>query len=217
MKTGLFRAIRKRLSLVHDNEAGAFREKLGLLVEQKDKLSDDDIKAKVDELKSLCLDLPESEDKAQLERFLDDFTQVKEQDAKVAKAAADKVSELFEKLDSEALSDVPAEKTEDADCEEKAEGEKVADGDKMEIKETKDEEKNPSLEEIFEYVKKRLSEETSDSEETVNEVSTEEVSDEETKEEEGEEAPSIPVTMATNDNAMKGGLADLFNSIKGRR
>lgn len=100
--TGLFRAARKRL-MTTDNDMGMFRDKLMELVASKDKLSDEEVAAKVDELKGFTADLPGDEDKAKLDRFLDDFKAVKEQDEATAKEAAGMVADLFEKLDTAAM------------------------------------------------------------------------------------------------------------------
>ena len=77
--TGLFRLARKRVQTT-DNDMGMFREKLEGLVAKKDSLSDEDVSAKVEELKAMAVDLPDGDDKSKLERFLDDFKGVKGQD-----------------------------------------------------------------------------------------------------------------------------------------
>ena len=195
MKTGLFRAIKKRLSLVHDNDMGAFRAKLDAIVEQKDNLKDEEIAAKVDELKTLLADLPESDDKAKLERFMDDFALVKGQDAKVAKEAAGEIADLYEKLDTEAMKDVPAEEPAEEETEEVKETETVeteagdedgAEEATEEVKETVEETEAPegtkdadadnaeyTLEEIYQFIKKRLAEDAeaeNADEETIDET-----------------------------------------------
>ena len=108
--TGLFRFARKRTQTT-DNDMGMFREKLNELVEQKDSLPDEEIVKRVDELKVMASDLPDDDEKSKLDRFLEDFKAVKEQDEAAAKEAASMVSDLFEKLDTEAMKDVPAVET----------------------------------------------------------------------------------------------------------
>ena len=214
--TGLFRSARKKLSLTHDNDMGAFREKLNALVEQKDALGDEEINSKVEELKSIIEDLPENEDKAKLARFLEDFKSVKEQDANVAKEAAGQVADLFEKLDKDAMEDVPGnvgnETTDEDDEIENDEvketvKETVAPNADDEVEETEDDEKAPTLEEIYEYIKMRMEEDAQSA--TEDEDATEEDADCVT-----DHAPKISVKI-TKDNAVKGGLLDLFNSVKG--
>ena len=104
--TGLFRYARKRTQTT-DNDMGMFRTKLTELVEKKDSLPDEEVVKIVDELKGMTSDLPDADDKAKLDRFLEDFKSVKEQDEATAKEAASMVSDLFEKLDTEAMKDVP--------------------------------------------------------------------------------------------------------------
>lgn len=253
MKTGLFRAIKKRLSLVRDNDMGAFRDKLNVIVEQKDSLSDEEIAAKVDELKTLLADLPESEDKAKLDRFLDDFALVKGQDAKVATEAAGEIADLYEKLDTEAMKDVPAaEPAEEETTEEVEETEAVkeagdADGAEEEAteeaKETVEETEAPegtedtdadnaeyTLEEIYQFIKKRMAEdaeadagegEKETTDETVGEwvKQTMNDGDEEVEEEKEAEvvtdgAPFIPVTMNKAIAGKTSAIEEMFNKIK---
>ena len=98
----LFRKARKSL-MTTDNDMGQFRAKLDELIAGKDGLSDEEVVAKVDELKGFAADLPDSEDKAELDRYLEDFKSIKGLDEAVAKKAAEMVADLFEKLDTEAM------------------------------------------------------------------------------------------------------------------
>lgn len=252
--TGLFRAARKRLVLTHDNDMGMFREKLGELIEQKDSLSDEDIATKVEELKGFIADLPDGDDKSKLDRFLEDFKSVKEQDLNVAKEAGNSVADLFEKLDKEAMQDVPeavggeeevVEETTETPAEEGADGDVVAEEvaeetvapDTAEVVEEETEEDvtdadpDPeyTLEEIYQFIKKRMAEDA-ESDEVVEEEVTEEDSSEDEigdadPESLGEDidnlkkncttdnAPVIPVTMNRNARS-NGGLAEMFAAIK---
>ena len=70
--TGLFRAARKRV-MTTDNDMGMFRDKLNKLVEEKDTLQDDEVVKRVDELKEMTIDLPDDEEKAKLDRFLEEI------------------------------------------------------------------------------------------------------------------------------------------------
>ena len=194
--TGLFRMARKR-SQTKDNDLGMFREKIVDLVEKKDSLSDEDIAKKVEELKGLIVDLPDGDDKAKLERFLEDFKAVKEQDSATAKEAASMIADLFEKLDTEAMKDVPATEQVVEETTEKP----VADEDEKkpaeeEKKSVSDEEEKTlsdyTFEELYQLLKKRMAEDEE----------CEEVTD---------CAPRVAVTM--NDNTAKGSLADLLNNF----
>ena len=225
--TGLFRAARKRV-MTTDNDMGMFRDKLTELVEKKDAFSDEEVVKRIEELKEMTVDLPDEEDKAKLERFLEDFKSVKEQDEATAKEAAAMVADLFEKLDTAAMKDVPEVETETVEEteEESTDGEeKVEEVEKTEINKDGEEEsaeeivektESPdsganaeyTLEEIWQFVKKRMAEDACAGD------SAEEVEEEKEKEEEvvTDHAPHISVTM--NGTPAKGSLAEMFNKIK---
>jgi hypothetical protein len=251
--TGLFRKARKSL-MTKDTDMGAFRDTLNELVSKKDTLSDDEIAEKVESLKSMTADLPDDESKEKLSRFLEDFKSVKEQDAEVAQKAADDVASMFESLDTKAMQDTPdapgaeevvtdpepaAEETETTEeTEETEESEDSA----PETEETEDDDESKSnaeytLEEIYQFIKKRMAEDADGGSEEVEETT-------ETEETEGEpedgaaepeslgsymaknmkddvdhlkgvkdNAPQIPVTFGKS-NA-RGTLASMFEQIKG--
>ena len=232
--TGLFRFARKRTQTT-DNDMGMFREKLNELVEKKAELPDEEVVKRVDELKEMTIDLPDEEGKAKLDRFLEDFKSVKEQDDATAKEAASMVADLFEKLDTEAMKDVPEteETTETAETAveetlppeqtDTAEtvGEQVKENVQEDIDhltETKDDDPNAnySLEEIYQFCKKRRAEEEAEATDGCAKDGAEEVEKEKEDEEEvvTDNAPRIPVTMNGTPAAPKGGLADMFNKIK---
>ena len=229
--TGLFRAARKR-TLTTDNDMGQFRTKLMELVEQKGSLSDEDVVKRVDELKEMTIDLPDEEEKAKLDRFLEDFKSVKEQDDATAKEAAGMVADLFEKLDTEAMKDVPdvggketetveeKTETEEAPLTESAAPEEATEKAKETVEETvapegdkeaKDADPNSdyTLEEIYQFIKKRMAEDCGTGD------GAEEIKKEEEKEEEvtKDNAPFIPVTM-NNGTPAEGSLADMFRKLK---
>lgn len=228
--TGLFRTARKRL-MTTDNDMGMFRDKLNELVEQKDTLSDEEIVAKVDELKGFTSDLPGDDDKAKLDRFLEDFKAVKEQDAAAAKEAAGMVADLFEKLDTAAMKDVPtveepaeeageeateevsevAEETEAPAEDEAAEEETAAEEKAVEEAEDADPADNAeyTLEEIYQFIKKRMAEDAACEDEAPE---AEEEVEEEKEEVVTDHAPFIPVTV--NKKAAAGSLGSMFADIK---
>lgn len=231
--TGLFRAARKRTQTT-DNDMGQFRTKLMELVEQKGSLSDEDVVKRVDELKEMTIDLPDADEKAKLDRFLEDFKSVKEQDDATAKEAAGMVADLFEKLDTEAMKDVPdvggeetteevkETETEEEPLTESAAPEEATEEAKETVEETvapEGEEKEAedadpnsdyTLEEIYQFIKKRMAEDcgTGDGAEEV-----EKKEDEEKEEVVTDNAPRIPVTM-NNGTATEGSLADMFRKLK---
>ena len=224
--TGLFRAARKR-TLTTDNDMGMFREKLTELVEKKAELPDEEVAKRVDELKEMTVDLPESEDKSKLDLYLEDIKSIKEQDDATAKEAASMVSDLFEKLDTEAMKEVNggAETTEEATEEVAAEAEAplveseaapeateeateaveetVAPEEEEGNAEDADPNADYSLEEIYQFIKKRMAEDAC-AEDSAEEDEEEEVV--------ADHAPRIPVTM-NGTPAAKGSLADMFNTL----
>lgn len=241
--TGLFRAARKRL-LTTDNDMGMFRDKLNELVTAKDTLNDDEIVAKVEELKGFTKDLPGDDDKAKLDRFLEDFKSVKEQDPAAAKEAASMVADLFEKLDTAAMQDVPSVEAEASAAEEPAaeetatetlvEGSAPEDGaeetESSDVKteeiveeteapakedDTTDADPNAeySLEEIYQFIKKRMAEDAANCTDSAAEEEMENMKEEpEPDGIVGDSAPSIPVTF-NNKNA-NGSLGAMFAKIK---
>lgn len=240
--TGLFRAARKRLQTT-DSDMGMFREKLDALVAAKDTLADEEISAKVQELVELTNDLPESEDKAKLLRFIEDFNSVKEQDAAVAQEAAKAVADLFEKLDTEAMKDSPDMVTEpaaDPAAEEGAdEGDPAGDpaaeettageetdgacreiGGQDEVQDDDEESAVYTLEDVYQYCKKRQKEDAeaeAAAKEPGDEAEPEESIAEETAEEEVDEvtqdhAPGF--ALPEKKPAAAGTLAGLFADMK---
>lgn len=213
--TGLFRLARKRVQTT-DTDMGAFRDKITELVEKKDSLSDDEINGKVEELKAMSADLPESDDKGKLDRFLEDFKSVKEQDGATANEAAKMVADLFEKLDTEAMKDVPetaVKETETPPAEQKdgaaQEPEtqtKDADGEETTAPDEGKDNAQYTLEEIYQFIKKRLAEDS-------GEKTEEKKKEEEETETVTDHAPHIPVTM--NGGApSEGSIGAMFARIK---
>ena len=257
--TGLFRTMRKKLSLTQDTDMGAFRDKIKALVEEKDTLDEGAVTERVTELLAMTEDLPDGEDKEKLKRYLEDFKSIKDQDADVAMEASKAVADLFEKLDKDAMeTDLGAEPApEEEKVEEEAEVEVAApeDGEpapeeevkaEEEIKEeetgdaatevketvydptkgryeTKDEDPDPeySLEEIYQFIKKRMAEDAEAPEEEVEEKEEETVEEETEAEDEcGTKDHGMPgITLGGGKAATKanGGLDDLMKIIKGER
>lgn len=213
--TGLFRLARKRVQTT-DTDMGAFRDKITELVEKKDSLSDDEINGKVEELKAMSADLPESDDKGKLDRFLEDFKSVKEQDGATANEAAKMVADLFEKLDTEAMKDVPetaAKETEtppaeqkDGAAQEPGTQTKDADGEETAAPDEGKDNAQYTLEEIYQFIKKRLAEDS-------GEKTEEKEKEKEETETVTDHAPHIPVTM--NGGAPSdGSIGAMFARIK---
>lgn len=236
--TGLFRAARRRLQ-TRDADLGEFRVKIEDLIKSKDTYSDEEIAEKVEELKTMTNDLPDSDDKSQLVRFLEDFKEVKSQDEATANEAGKVVADMFEKLDTEAMKDYPetTETTEEVEevVEETKDPESTTDSnEEVEEVEGKEEEEivedDPNgeytMEELYQFFKKRLYEDeeiidfikermstTEDGVDmkgrclTVGEAAKEYLSK--------DHAPQIKVNLKQNAN--NEGIAGLFAQMKGGR
>lgn len=236
--TGLFRAARRRLQ-TRDTDLGEFRVKIEDLIKSKDTYSDEEIAEKVEELKTMTNDLPDSDDKSQLVRFLEDFKEVKGQDEATAKEAGKAVADMFEKLDTEAMKDYPdtTETTEEVEevVEETEDPESTTDSnEEVEEVEEKEEEKeivedDPNgeytMEELYQFFKKRLYEDEEIIDfikERMNTTEDGEV-DEESMTLGGyakecmtsDNAPQIKVNLKQNAN--NEGIAGLFAQMKGGR
>lgn len=242
--TGLFRTMRKKLSLTQDTDMGAFRDKIKALVEEKDTLDEGAVAERVTELLAMTEDLPDGEEKEKLKRYLEDFKSIKDQDADVAMEASKAVADLFEKLDKDAMEGdlgiEPAEEKVEEEVEVKAEepapeggeieteeeikaedtGEEVKEEEKLE-EEIKDADPDPeySLEEIYQFIKKRMAEDAEAPEEEVEEKETVE-EESEAEDECGVKDHGMPgITLGGGKAAPKanGGLDDLMKFIKGER
>jgi hypothetical protein len=113
--SNLWRNVRKIRSGVQD-EQKQFRTVCEEIANKKDVMKDEEIKGKVEELKTMSTDLPESDEKNILSRYLEDYGIIKEKDEESAKLAAGKISDLYEKLDSESQGENSmSKKTKDAD------------------------------------------------------------------------------------------------------
>jgi hypothetical protein len=106
--SGLWRTAKKIVSGVMDADLGKFREGVDAIVKGRNTLSDEEMTAKIDELKSMTSDLPDSEEKEKLIRFIEDFRIVKEKDDATAAEAGKMIADLFEKLDTSAMEQTPA-------------------------------------------------------------------------------------------------------------
>lgn len=228
--TGLFRTMRKKLSLTQDTDMGAFRDKITALVEQKDSLDDGAVAEKVAELVSMTEDLPDGEDKEKLKRYLEDFKAVKSQEGEVAAEAAKAVADLFEKLDKEAMEGdlgIPAgeepapepapegeEVVEEEEIKAEDTGEEIKEEEKAE-EEIKDADPDPvyTMEELYQFIKKRLAEDAeAEAEEKEKVEETEEIEDACGTKDHGMPGITLGGTSAP---AAKGGLNELYKTMKG--
>lgn len=226
--TGLFRVARKRLQTVDGVEN--FRESLTALVDAADSLSDEDINAKVDELKVSIDDLPDDTEKEELARYLEDFRTIKEQDPDTAHEAVDMVAGLYEKLDANANADAPAPAPEEEPAAEEVateeeatptdEGEEVAavvEEEKKDAENVADGHSEEDLEEIYQYIKRRFDEDAAAATDGGEEVAEKVEEDEEKEITDGcvkDSGQRVAVTLGGSSNAS---VDNLFTMLKNRR
>jgi hypothetical protein len=241
--TGLFRAARRRLQ-TRDTDLGEFRVKIEDLIKSKDTYSDEEIAEKVEELKTMTNDLPDSDDKSQLVRFLEDFKEVKSQDEATAKEAGKAVADMFEKLDTEAMKDYPdtTETTEEVEevVEETEDPESTTDSNEKVVEEEEEEivEDDPNgeytMEELYQFFKKRLYEDEeiidfikermNTTEDGCNDDDGCQSLGEYAKENVKEDIENVtqtndhaPIVVKLGNNANKNSLAGMFAEMKGGR
>lgn len=104
--SGLWRFLKRKASGAEDTDLGAARRILMEIAEKKDAMSDEEIAAKVEEVQGMATDLPDSEQKGKLVRFLEDFKQSKQMDSASVSEAAEMIATLFEELDTSAMAEV---------------------------------------------------------------------------------------------------------------
>ena len=101
--TALWHNAKKIATGVKDSDEGKFRSTANEIAEKKDSLSDEEVKSKIGELQSMTKDLPESDNKNLVSKYLEDLGVIKKRTPEEAKAAVGKISDMFEKLDTEAM------------------------------------------------------------------------------------------------------------------
>lgn len=195
--TGLFRSARKRLMT---KDEGSFRDVILDLVEKKDEYTDEGIASKVDGLLGMVSDLPSGEEKDKLERFITDFKLVKEQDAETAKKAAEMVSDLYESLDKDSSVDIGA-------AQEPADADPV-DAEPASEPVTQKDSSGIDLEEVYQFIKKRMAEEAAATDGACEEPAKEE---KETVVADG--GPKVAIVLGNAE--ARGSLAEMFKKAKG--
>ena len=105
--SGLIRAIKKRLHGVFDgNDTNSFEGVIDELTTSLQNIDDEGIKAKTASLIGFCDDLPDSEEKEKLLRYIADIPLLKEEESDVANEALNCIKETYHALDSDVNSDV---------------------------------------------------------------------------------------------------------------
>lgn len=99
-------AIKKFMRMVEDSDLGAFRDNIEYLMTNRAMVSDKDMKNAIEDFMSMTKDLPDTNEKAQLIRHLQDLPRLKDLDDESAKQAGAVIADLYEKLDADAMGDV---------------------------------------------------------------------------------------------------------------
>jgi hypothetical protein len=105
--SGLIRAIKKRLHGVFDgNESLSFEGVVDEIATTIQNIDDEGLKAKTASLVGFCDDLPDSEEKEKLLRYIADIPLLKEEDEEVVNETLKCIKDSYNALDSDANSDV---------------------------------------------------------------------------------------------------------------
>lgn len=236
--SGLIRSIKKRLKGVFDEAPKGFEETVDEIAGGISAMEEEEVKAKTASLIDACSDLPDSEEKEKLLRYIADIPLLKDEDKAVADEALSCIKESYKSLDSDALSEATEKPMEEEKKEEpkidaapeaapKAEEQApVAEPKKDEAPEAAPapEEKkedagdvNAKILDALDKLNARLDSLFEKKEETKEE----EVKDEEPKKEEdgcGGVSDSLPRYTQSLSAIEKGySLDDAFNRLKGRR
>lgn len=103
--SGLIHFIKKRLGGVMDSAEGSFGAVVDELAGGIKGMGDDDISARTKSLMEMCRDLPDSEEKNKLLRYIADIPLLKGEDDAVAGEALSCIKESYQSLDSDAVSE----------------------------------------------------------------------------------------------------------------
>ena len=105
--SGLIRAIKKRLTGVMDgNDSQSFESVVDEIGSTLQNIDEDGLKAKTASLVGYCDDLPDSDEKEKLLRYIADIPLLKDEDEQVATEALKCIKESYKTLDSDANSEI---------------------------------------------------------------------------------------------------------------
>lgn len=105
--SGLIRAIKKRLTGVMDgNDNQSFESVVDEIGSTLQNIDEDGLKAKTASLVGYCDDLPDSDEKEKLLRYIADIPLLKDEDEQVATEALKCIKESYKTLDSDANSEI---------------------------------------------------------------------------------------------------------------
>lgn len=114
--SGLIRAIKKRLTGVMDGKDGqSFESIVDEIGTTLQNIDEEGLKAKTASLVGYCDDLPDSDEKEKLMRYIADIPLLKEEDKEVAEEALKCIKESYNTLDSDANSEIMEKPMEDTE------------------------------------------------------------------------------------------------------
>lgn len=237
--SGLIRAVKRRLLGVNDEAPKGFEETVDELAGNIAGMDEETVKAKTASLIDACSDLPDSDEKEKLLRYIADIPLLKDEDKAVSDEALSCIKESYKSLDSDALSEATEKKMEEEKKEEpkvdsapeaapNAENQApVAEPKKDEAPEAAPapEEKkedagdvNAKILDALDALSKRLDAFLETKEEKKEEVKDEEPKEEKTDDGCGGVSDSLPRYTQSLSAIEKGySLDDAFNRLKGRR
>lgn len=112
--SGLIRTIKKRLTGVMDgNDSQSFESVVDEIGSTLQNIDEEGLKAKTASLVGYCDDLPDSDEKEKLLRYIADIPLLKDEDEQVATEALKCIKESYKTLDSDANSEIMETKMED--------------------------------------------------------------------------------------------------------
>lgn len=103
--SGLIRSIKRRIKAVFDEAPKGFEETVDEIAGGISAMDEEEVKAKTASLIDACADLPDSEEKEKLLRYIADIPLLKDEDKAVADEALSCIKESYKSLDSDALSE----------------------------------------------------------------------------------------------------------------
>ena len=114
--SGLIRAIKKRLTGVMDGkDSQSFESVVDEIGTTLQNIDEEGLKAKTASLVGYCDDLPDSDEKEKLMRYIADIPLLKDEDKEVAEEALKCIKESYNTLDSDANSEVMEKPMEDTE------------------------------------------------------------------------------------------------------
>ena len=232
--SGLIRAVKKRLAGVFDSkDSQSFETVVDEITSTLQNIDDEELKAKTASLVGYCDDLPDSEEKEKLLRYIADIPLLKEEGKEIADEALSCIKESYKTLDADAESESTEKRMEEPKKDEQlpATPEQQKDEVPAPAEPEKKEDSCDTMTKIADALdaiagkldtllaaKEKKDEPVQDEEKKIEEeTKTETVEDEEKKPEEGvgDSLPKYTQSLEAINSAYN--LDDAFAKLKGRR